>query len=56
MDSAAAELKIKTTGGEKLKLMMMRGEGPGPLAGLGGGEDQRLGMEAISGWFAGIQG
>jgi hypothetical protein len=48
MDKAAAELKIKTTDGEKLKLMMMRGEGPGPLAGLGGGEDQRQGLEAIA--------
>jgi hypothetical protein len=48
MDRSAAELKIKTTDGEKLKLMMMRGEGPGPLAGLGGGEDQRQGLEAVA--------
>ena len=55
MDRAAADLKIRTTGGEKLKLGMMRGEGPGPLAELGGGEDQRQGMEAVAGWFAGLE-
>ena len=48
MDRSAAELKIRTTDGQKLKLMMMRGEGPGPLAGLGGGEDQRQGLEAVA--------
>ena len=56
MDRSAAELKIRTTDGEKLKLMMMRGEGPGPLGDLGGGEDQRRGMEALAAWFSGIQG
>jgi hypothetical protein len=30
--------------------MMMRGSGP--LGGLGGGEDQRLGVEAMAAWFA----
>lgn len=35
---------------EKLKLMLMRGTGP--LGGLGGGETQREGVEALAGWFA----
>ena len=50
MDNAAVTLKLRTTDGEKLKLMMMRGSGP--LGGLGGGEDQRLGVEAMAAWFA----
>jgi hypothetical protein len=50
MDKAAVTLKLKTTDGEKLKLMMMRGTGP--LGGLGGGEDQRSGFEALGTWFA----
>ena len=54
MDKAAATLKIKTTGGEKLKLNMLRGEGPGPIADLGGGEDQRQGMEALAAWFSAL--
>ncbi len=49
MDKAAATLKLKTTDGEKLKLTMMRGTGP--LGGLGGGEDQRQGVEALGAWF-----
>ena len=50
MDSAAVTLKLRTADGEKLKLMMMRGTGP--LGGLGGGEDQREGVEAMAAWFA----
>ena len=50
MDGVAVTLKLHTTDGEKLKLTMMRGSGP--LAGLGGGEDQRQGVEALAGWFA----
>ncbi len=50
MDKAAVTLKLKTTDGEKLKLMMMRGTGP--LGGLGGGEDHRAGFEALGAWFA----
>jgi hypothetical protein len=50
MDGAAVTVKLKTTDGEKLKLMMMRGTGP--LAKLGGGEDQRQGVEALANWFA----
>jgi hypothetical protein len=49
MDEAAATLKLKTTDGEKLKLTMMRGTGP--LGELGGGEDQRQGVEALGAWF-----
>jgi hypothetical protein len=52
MDGAALTLKLKTTDGEKRKLMMMRGEGPGPLGTLGGGEDQRHGVESLAAWFA----
>jgi hypothetical protein len=50
MDRAAVTLKLRTTDGEKLKLTMMRGTGP--LGGLGGGEDQRSGIEALGAWFA----
>lgn len=50
MDKAAVTLKLRTTSGEKLKLTMMRGTGP--LGGLGGGEDQRSGVEALSAWFS----
>ncbi len=32
-----------------LKLVMMRGTGP--LGRLGGGEDQRAGVEALGAWF-----
>lgn len=49
MDGAAVTLKLKTTDGEKLKLMMMRGTGP--LGGLGGGDEQREGVQAIAEWF-----
>lgn len=50
MDGAAVTLKLKTTDGEKLKLMLMRGTGP--LGGLGGGETQREGVEALAAWLA----
>jgi hypothetical protein len=50
MDGAAVTLKLRTTDGEKLKLMLMRGTGP--LGGLGGGESQRGGVEALAAWFA----
>lgn len=50
MDGAAVTLRLKTTDGEKLKLMMMRGEGM--FGKLGGGETQRQGIEALAGWFA----
>jgi hypothetical protein len=50
MDGAAVTLKLRTTDGEKLKLMLMRGAGP--LAAPGGGETQRQGVEALGAWFA----
>lgn len=50
MDRASAQLKLRTTSGEKLKLMMMSGEG-GIFANLGGGEIQRQGVQAIGEWF-----
>lgn len=50
MDSAAVKLELRTTDGEKLKLTMMRGGGF--LGGLGGGENQSSGLEAVSAWFA----
>jgi hypothetical protein len=50
MDKASVALKIRTADGEKLKLLMMRAEGA--LAGLGGGETQRQGIEALGAWFA----
>ena len=53
LDHAAVRLQIKTTDGEKLKLMLMRGEGA-MLGKLGGGEPQRLGLEALAEWFRGI--
>lgn len=51
MSGAAVTLRLKTTDGEKLKLLMMM-KGTGPLAKLGGGEDQRTGIEAMADWFA----
>jgi hypothetical protein len=53
LDHAAVRLEIKTTDGEKLKLMLMRGEGR-LLAGLGGGEPQREGVQALGRWFEAI--
>lgn len=50
MDGAAVTLKLKTTDGEKLKLMLMPGSGP--LGGLGGGESQRKGVEALAAWLS----
>jgi hypothetical protein len=49
MESAAVTLQIKTTGGEKYKLNLMRGTGI--FGKLGGGEEQRAGIEALARWF-----
>lgn len=46
---AGIELTIRTTEGKKIKLSMMRGEG-GLIGKLGGGESQRLGVEALHDW------
>jgi hypothetical protein len=51
LDHAAVRLQIETTDGQKLKLMLMRGEGK-LLGGLGGGETQRRGLEALADWFS----
>jgi hypothetical protein len=53
LDHAAVRLQIQTTDGEKLKLMLMRGEGK-LLGGLGGGESQRQGLDALAEWFGAI--
>ena len=50
MDRQTVQLKLKTTGGEKLKLMMMRGEGA-VFERLGGGEVQAEGVHAVGEWF-----
>jgi hypothetical protein len=52
LDRHAVKLTLKTTGGEKLRLMTMRAEGGGAFARLAGGEGQRRGVEALSAWFA----
>jgi hypothetical protein len=54
LDHAAVRLQIRTMDGEKLKLMLMRGEG-GMLGKLGGGEQQRQGLAALADWFRGIE-
>jgi hypothetical protein len=53
LDHAAVQLRIKTTGGEKLKLTLMRGKAR-MLGGLSGGEPQRLGLKALAEWFRAI--
>jgi hypothetical protein len=55
LDHAAVRLEIRKTDGEKLKVMLMRGEGK-LLGKLGGGEAQRQGLEALGGWFQAIDG
>ena len=50
-DQAAVRLKLRTSDGEKLNLMLMRGEGR-VLGKLGGGEGQRRGIEELGRWFS----
>ncbi|MFY9487214.1 MAG: hypothetical protein WAP35_00760 [Solirubrobacterales bacterium] len=50
MDNVSVELKLRTTDGEKLKLLLMRGEGR-VIGKLGGGETQRQGVQALARWF-----
>jgi hypothetical protein len=52
LDRAASRVDLRTADGEKMKLMLMSGEGPGPLAGLGGGEEQRASVEELCRWLA----
>jgi hypothetical protein len=54
-DHVAVRLKLRTTTGDKLNLMLMRGKGR-VLGKLGGGEAQRQGLEALAQWFARIGG
>ncbi len=49
LDATAVTLRLRTVDGEKLKVNMMKGTGM--LGGLGGGEAQRQGLEALAGWF-----
>jgi hypothetical protein len=51
LDQVSVTLRLKTTSGEKRKLMMMRG-GSGVLGRLGGGEEQLQGLEALGQWLA----
>jgi hypothetical protein len=54
LDHAAVRLEIKKSDGDKLKVMLMRGEGR-LLGKLGGGEAQRAGLEALAEWFRRIE-
>jgi hypothetical protein len=49
LDATAVTLRLRTVDGEKLKINMMKATGP--LGGLGGGEAQRQGLEALATWF-----
>lgn len=51
LDHAAMKLRLRLADGEKLNLMLMRGEGSLGLGKLGGGESQRRGVEALAAWF-----
>ena len=53
-DHSAVQLKLRTTDGRKLKLMLMRGEGL-LLGRLGGGEAQREGVAALARWFEALE-
>ena len=46
---AAVNLKLRTTDGTTWKLMMMHGEGA--FSGLGGGDAQRQGVQALARWL-----
>ena len=49
MNATSQKLTVKTTSGEKLKLMMAKGGGP--LGGLMGGETQERGVQALNAWL-----
>jgi hypothetical protein len=53
LDHAAVRLEIRTSDGERLKVMLMRGDGK-LLSKLGGGEAQRQGVQALGRWFEAI--
>jgi hypothetical protein len=50
MNKTSLKLKVKTTGGEKLTLMV--GRGGGVLGGLMGGPTQENGVRALTQWLA----
>ncbi len=50
-DHAALKLVLRTRDGTTWKLMMMHGEGV--FGGLGGGDPQRRGVEALARWLDG---
>src|SRR5688500_5796626 len=49
MNSTSIKLTVKTTSGEKIKLMMAKGGGP--LGGLMGGQTQQDGVKALLAWL-----
>ncbi len=49
MNATSQKLTVKTTDGQKLKLMMAKGGGP--LGGLMGGETQQQGVQALNAWL-----
>jgi hypothetical protein len=50
VDALAIDLRLRTTDGQKLKLMIMRG-GEGAIARMGGGQTQSDGVAALGEWF-----
>jgi hypothetical protein len=50
LDQSAIKLELRTTDGEKLKLMLMHG-GEGILGKVAGGEGQAEGIAALAEWF-----
>ena len=50
VDAVSTTIALKTTGGQKFKLMMMTG-GDGILGGLAGGESQTQGVRALVEWL-----
>jgi hypothetical protein len=50
VEALAITLQLKTTDGQKLKLMISRG-GEGTLGRMGGGQTQSEGVEALGQWF-----
>ena len=49
MNATSQKLTVKTSDGQKLKLMMAKGGGP--LGGLMGGETQEQGVRALNAWL-----
>jgi hypothetical protein len=51
LDASALTLDLKLRGGQKIKLMMMRG-GSGIMGSLSGGEGQSAGVVALAEWLS----